>query len=81
MVKAMLVSSTSPSGIIPIIAATVLTIASLKLKLPYKYCFKNNNKPRGIIIILTYFKIIFKLWFNFESCFFNFFASLAILLV
>ena len=68
-----LVNNTNPSGIIPIKAATVLTIACLKSFPCKSNWLKNNNIPTGIITKEIIFIILFKEFiiseFTFRFCF------------
>ena len=57
--KTVLVSRTNPSGIIPIIAATVWTTESLREAPCKKYWLKNKASPIGIIITVKNLIILF----------------------
>ncbi len=45
--KARLISSTRPSGIMPTMAAAVLTTEFWKVSPSTKYCFQNSRPPTG----------------------------------
>ena len=67
-----LVRSISPSGIIPIIAATVCITASFNIPPSRLYWFKNNKVPTGIIIIDTVLIILFSEFIISEFTFFTY---------
>ena len=70
-------NKTNPSGIIPIIAATLFTIEST-IFLSILYCLKKSTTPKGTIIIDIIFIIFFKVFIICELTILIYFASFVI---
>ena len=79
--KTVLVNKTNPSGIIPIKAATVFTKETSRLWFETLNCLKNKIMPRGNIIIVIVFNILFNDDIISELIFLIYLASLDILAV
>ena len=76
--SAVLISRTSPWGIIPSMAETVSRMAALYPSPDRKYCLQNRAIPMGRMTILMNFRILFMLLRSSEWTCLNTLASLEI---